>query len=517
MKFVLMILGLSMCIQTQAKTFLNPPEIIPFGSEHYQSLETRKFQGISSIAVTDMGTVWAVWYAGPTPGEDKNNYVVVSRSDDDGNSWQEQFEIDPDGPGDIRAFDPEVWVDPQGRLWVFWAQHPASDRLNPHSGVWALVTDDADSIKVNWSKPRRITEGIMMCKPTVLSDGKWLLPPSTWRGTDYSARAVVSPDSGLSFDVVGACDIQPKDQRDFDEHIFVEKQDGTIWMLVRTKYGIGESFSYDKGLTWSELKQSTIKHPAARFFIRRLSSGNLLLVKHGKIDEKIGRSHLMAFISEDDGKSWRGGLLIDERKGVSYPDGQQTPDGTIYITYDYSRKDEKEIYMATFTEDDAAAGKDVSDKVRLNVLISEGAPDALADNKDGQPFEFEPAGKFVSEKGEVKLFKEGEKLFSDRSYTANKIPAQLDGMILLQVDIDGTKSVQCISDGMLYFLTPQPLRNDDSQSDELEKLGFKKVAMPEFPLFNPPKTSNYCTLYQKKCNKGEIITFGKWAVPLFAD
>jgi hypothetical protein len=510
-------LGLFMCIQTQAKTFFNPPEIIPFGSEDYQSLETRKFQGISSLAVTDKGTIWAVWYAGPTPGEDKNNYVVVARSDDDGKSWQEQFTIDPDGPGDIRAFDPEVWVDPQGKLWVFWAQHPASDRLNPHSGVWAVVTEDADSQKVKWSAPRRLTEGIMMCKPTVLSDGKWLLPASTWRGTDYSARAVVSDNNGLSFEVAGACDIQPEDQRNFDEHMFVEKKDGTLWMLVRTKYGIGESFSHDKGLTWSDLRQSDIEHPSARFFIRRLSSGNLLLVKHGKIDERIGRSHLMAFISEDDGKSWQGGLLIDERGGVSYPDGQQTSDGTIYITYDYSRKDEKEICMAAFTEEDAAAGEDVSGKVRLKVLISEGVPETVADNKDGKPITYGPAGKFIAGSDAAKPLKEGENLFSDRSYKANKIPDKLDGMIFLQINIDGTKSVRCISEGMLYFLTPQPCRNRDSQSDILEKLGFQKAAMPEFPLFNPPKTSNYCTLYQKLCKEEEIITFGKWALPLCAE
>ena len=60
-------------------------------------------------------------------------------------------------------------------------------------------------------------------------------------------------------------------------------------------------------------------------------------MKHGPIEKKTGRSHLTAFVSKDDGRSWEGGLMLDERGGVSYPDGQQTADGTIYITYDFDR------------------------------------------------------------------------------------------------------------------------------------------------------------------------------------
>ena len=164
-----------------------------------------------------------------------------------------------------------------------------------------------------------------MCKPIVLSTGEWIFPVSTWRDTDNSARIMVSTDKGKSFNLRGACNI-PRDVRSYDEHMIVERKDKSLWMLVRTKYGIGESVSKDQGKTWSALVPSTIQHPSARFFVRRLHSGNLLLVKHGSISERIGRSHLTAFISEDDGHTWLGGLLLDERSGVSYPDGQQSQD-----------------------------------------------------------------------------------------------------------------------------------------------------------------------------------------------
>ena len=103
---------------------------------------------------------------------------------------------------------------------------------------------------------------------------------------------------------------------------------------------------------------------SARFFLRRLRSGNLLLVRHANPEEPEARSHLTAFLSDDEGESWKGGLLLDERHGISYPDGFQSEDGRIFIQYDYKREC-GEILLATFTEADVLSGKDVSREMRL--------------------------------------------------------------------------------------------------------------------------------------------------------
>jgi predicted neuraminidase len=140
---------------------------------------------------------------------------------------------------------------------------------------------------------------------------------------------------------------------DFDEHMIVERKDGSLWMLARTKKGISESVSADQGATWSEPQPSSIENPSARFFIRRLASGNLLLVKNGPINVRLPRrSNLKAYLSADDGKTWSRGLLIDDRAEVSYPDGIQAPDGTIHILYDWNRHTDAEILLAKFTEQD---------------------------------------------------------------------------------------------------------------------------------------------------------------------
>ncbi|WP_235908565.1 sialidase family protein [Roseiconus nitratireducens] len=354
------------------KAFLKPPVVLPAGKPLHAT-DNRAFQGIPSLAIAPNGRLWATWYAGKTPAEDHNNYVVLSTSGDGGETWSEVLIVDPDEGGPVRAYDPELWMAPDGQLRLAWAQ--AIGHEGTIAGVWFLTISNPDQPTPKYDPPKRITDGIMMCKPLVLSSGEWVLPASTWRQTDNSARVVVSEDEGQTWSRRGGCNV-PKEDRAFDEHMLIERQDGKLWLLARTKYGIGESVSSDGGKTWPELTPSAIAHPSARFFIRRLQSGNLLLVKHGPIDQRIGRSHLTAFLSEDDGKTWTGGLLLDERKSVSYPDGQQDAAGTIRIIYDFDRTGDRHILMAAFREEDVAAGKIVSEEGKLRQLVSDASSES---------------------------------------------------------------------------------------------------------------------------------------------
>jgi hypothetical protein len=293
--------------------------------------------------------------------------------------------VDPAGP--VRAYDPTLWHDPDGKLWLFWAQ--SYGWWDGRSGVWAITTENSGDAEPKWSEPRRLCDGIMMNKPTVLADGRWVLPAAVWErpagGGGFDAKyahdlpalrggnLVSSDDRGRTWRLLGQTRVP---QRVFDEHMLIERRDGSLWTLVRTSYGIGESISTDGGKTWSVGEPSKLRNANARFHIRRLGSGALLLVHHdppidaGSPDRVPGRSHLVAHLSDDDGRTWRGGLSIDERSGVSYPDAVETKDGTIYLIYDYSRQGEKEILMTVFTAEDVAAGKPVSGRTRFRVLVN---------------------------------------------------------------------------------------------------------------------------------------------------
>lgn len=504
-----------------------PPEYVgPPQARH--AVTNRAFTGISSMAVAPNGRLWVTWYAGPTPGEDKNNYVVLATSGDNGKTWKELLTVDPDAEGPRRTFDPEVWIAPDGKLRWIWA-----DRIMPIKNVdsdqlWMTVLDDPTSESTLWHSPVYVTKGVMMCKPIVLSTGEWVLPVCTWY-SDNSSKMVVSTDQGETWKVRGGANITTLEHRGFDEHMFVERKDGSIWCLARARgaNGIREAVSTDRGKTWSPLELSPIPHTGSRFFITRLNSGNLLLVKHGPIDKKTARSHLTAFISKDDGKSWQGGFMFDERASISYPDGQQALDGTIYITYDFDRRGARQILFTTFREEDVLAGKPVSGAVRLRQLVSQGsggvekpkprvkAKTQVNANTDGVPFAAAPAGALALDSAEQAAFELGAQLFTDRSYTCAEISDALKGATFLRIPMNGNKALRCTRAGNVYVLTPASNRNKDSVSEELLKQGFRKVALPEVRLFNPANPGNFCTLYQKASLKDEIVTIGKWAVPLF--
>jgi hypothetical protein len=334
----------------------------------------RLWQGIPSIERSHNGRLWATYFSGGVKEPAVENYVLLVRSDDDGFTWSNPlFVIDP--PGRVRTLDSCLWFDPQGRLWFFWTQ--CYDKFDGRYGVWAITSENSDDNLPVWSEPRRICNGVMNNKPTVLSTGEWLLPVSMWShiSSEFNdlpdekfSLVYCSEDNGISFSLRGKADVPG---RTHDEHIIVERKDGSLWMLVRTLAklgGIGECVSYDRGLTWSPGVPSNITGPGSRFFTMRLRSGRLLLVNHYGFE---GRSHLTAMLSDDDGDSWYGYLVLDERKDVSYPAAVQAEDGTIYVIYDRERYKDREILLAVFTEKDVENGQCHSSKARLKVLVDQ--------------------------------------------------------------------------------------------------------------------------------------------------
>jgi predicted neuraminidase len=354
------------------------------GPEYADS--ARMFQGIPGIERAANGRLWATWYGGGVT-ENQHNYIMLYTSGDDGKTWERALILDPDRDGPVRAFDPCPWHDPDGKLWLFWAQHITGKSST--TKCLAITTTDSGNAAAKWSEPRVICDGVMMNKPTVASDGRWLLPAASW-SSNGSSRVVVSNNRGVTFTELGAANVPNPKDRNADEHMIVERKDKSLWMLVRTKYGVGESVSTDGGKTWPDVAASSIQHPVSRFFVRRLASGRLLLVKHNPPNNGKSRSHLTAFLSDDDGLTWQGGLMIDERSGVSYPDGVQDSKGIVWIIYDFERARDKNILIASFTENDVLQGKP-SDTTRLRILVNQATginPTVKVSNKP-----LAPAGK----------------------------------------------------------------------------------------------------------------------------
>lgn len=344
--------------------------------EKYTS-RNRHWQGIPGIEITARGRLFAIFYSGGIT-EDVGNYSLLVKSDDQGKTWSEPIAVAFWGQ-DSRAYDPCLWIDPLGRLWLFVA-------VMPNHRQMAYLCEDPDADELQWSDAITVGHDVMMNKPIVTKEGKWLLPIAVWRdGIKVKFETSSSPklsfvyescDQGKSFVRLGGADVP---HRAYDEHMILERCDGSLLMLVRTNSGIGKSESFDGGLTWSEGSDSGLGGPNSRFCIRRLKSGRVLLINHAVSN---ARSHLTAYLSEDDAKTFPYSLLIDGRLDVSYPDITQAPDGLIYVVYDRERgaiynkmripSDEmaKEILFCTLREEDILAGKFVSPDAKPMQIIS---------------------------------------------------------------------------------------------------------------------------------------------------
>ncbi len=360
---------------------LEPPVINPKPGPEYAD-EVRVGNMIIGIERTPKGRLWACWVGN---GDSPNGFFMLATSDDGGAKWSKpRAVIDPTDPPNApqcRSLVGNLWTDPLGRLWLFFDQ--SLGYFDGRGGDWFIRCDDPDADEPVWTKPVRFADGCTLNKPTVLSNGDWLLPVSLWTRDRIGpavlkeahhdldairmANVFASSDQGKTWTRRGGVAFPGTD---FDEHMIVELRDGRLWMLARAK-GISESFSSDNGATWSEPQPCAIQNLSARFFIRRLASGKLLLVKNGPIETKLPRrSSLTAFLSDDDGKTWSKGLLLDDRAEVSYPDGFQAPDGTIHILYDWNRHTDAEILLAKFREEDVLAGKFQSPGAKTRILVN---------------------------------------------------------------------------------------------------------------------------------------------------
>lgn len=342
--------------------------------------QLRVWQGIPSIEVTAKGRIFACWYSGHT-NEMLGNFCLLVKSDDGGATFSEPIAVAYYGE-EHRCFDDELWIDPLGRLWFTWS-------VMPDHALYGVVCEDPDADELVWSDVIKIGHDVMMCKPVVLSSGQWLFPISVWDtqwlakdwrhyDTQYGAFAYCTTDQGKTFQRLGCAKMPELNDRSFDEHMIAELSDGRLMMLIRTMFGIGVAYSEDKGMTWSDGQPSGIPGPNTRFVIRRLKSGRLMLVNHLNFT---GRNNLAVQLSDDDGKTWSTGLLLDERDQVSYPDAKEADDGYIYITYDRERgcgkaslaeaqADAREILMAKVTEADILAGTLVSEGSKLKQIIN---------------------------------------------------------------------------------------------------------------------------------------------------
>ena len=351
---------------------INPWRDIPADviRDHFSDMhlpENRSFQCCPSIECTKAGRLWAVWVSGGPTEPHIDNFGVVVFSDDGGKSWKDPyFIVDHPDVQRVRINYMTLWMDENDQLWICWSQTAADWGMkeNAYLSSFAVCIKNPDAREPVCEKPIYMFPHLLHNKPVHLSNGEWLFAAEHVFDTytsfiyewDHSDRQPVlrgEVRSRLGWKI------------HHEAHI-IEKTDGRLWILTRIEGnpyarfyfgGMEEAYSEDRGKTWTEFESKLpypLTGPGARFHIRRLKSGALLLLNYN--DEK-SRSRLAAFLSDDDGKTWTDPYLFDDRDGVSYPDACETADGKIIVAYDRNRTTDAEILMVTLTEEEIRRGQ----------------------------------------------------------------------------------------------------------------------------------------------------------------
>ncbi|MBP3483015.1 MAG: exo-alpha-sialidase [Alistipes sp.] len=375
---------------------------------------------VSSIAVTPSGRIWMGRVGG---GDNADAYVVLSYSDTRGKSWVETAGvIDPHDntlPEKRSANNPVLWCSPNGDLWLFYTV--SMGYFDGRGSLQAAVCRNPDDASPVWDEPAVLGAGICGGRPLVLNNGRWVLPAALW-GRDaigynldsYSkavidGRSATSPyaeayreldsergsgvyisnDKGTTWrSNLGVVKTPEKVEACYNNPSLIVRNNGELMMLTNscgTAWCYG-SVSRDWGRTWSPASKF-ILHPDRRISVTRLASGKWLMVRNGRFDRMLYHEAdgLYAYLSDDGGATWYGGLCIDGRQDTTDPCVDQAADGTIYVAYNYDLERKCDIRFAVTSEReiDNASALSVAEASQVRTVMTAGraAASAAADLK----------------------------------------------------------------------------------------------------------------------------------------
>ncbi len=336
------------------------------------------------------GDLVASWYRGS--GERKADDVAVygARLRAGDTKWSEAF-LMVDTP-EFPDCNTTMMIDSQGNLRLFWpivianswesclTSYIASDdylsdgppKWKSHDIIWMKPDDFGAEARAALDMVVKLFQGVLSaeqraeiesvneklgdklyqrlgwqprCKPTVLSNGRILLP--LYSDTFSMSTMAISDDGGTHWfagkPMMGFGNIQPA---------VLRKDDGTLVAYMRENGITGQirvAESIDNGFSWGPVGESELPNPGSGLDGVRLANGHWVLIYN---DTQEGRNSLAVSLSIDEGKTWGWTRHLENHPTGSYhyPAIIQANNGRIHAIYSYFVDEGKTMKHAAFDE-----------------------------------------------------------------------------------------------------------------------------------------------------------------------
>ena len=319
---------------------------------------------IPSMVITKHDVVLAFCEGRVDGREDNGNIdVVLRRSGDRGQTWQELISVYDDGTATCHNQCP-VYIPEINRVVLI---------MNRNYTNGQILVSYSDNEGQTWSAPRDITAEVKpqgyirlnqgpchgIVKQLEPNKGRLLVAGYMRQKNDspFQANVIYSDDNGETWHLGG---IVPS--IDTNESSLCELSDGSLMMNMRiqpdTYSGArGQSISKDGGMTWSPMVQvDALPDPRCQGSIFTYGYGtgndgkNILLFSNPTNTEN--RNHNTLRASLDDGATWTKGYDYTGDEIGGYSDIAAFSDGEIAVLSEYGHKNKDGIFFRKFKLDD---------------------------------------------------------------------------------------------------------------------------------------------------------------------
>lgn len=216
-------------------------------------------------------------------------------------------------------------------------------RTGRHPQVWhskVMVSKDEGR---SWGPAQSLPEpflGPIKNKALEIEPGV-LLCPSSSEHDGWKAHVEFFAVSGLT--CLESAAVADQDDYGAIQPTLLRWSEDRIQALCRSQARVvAESWSEDRGRSWSPLQHRGLENPNSGFDAVMLQDGRAALILNPTAQ---ARSPIQILVSED-GKLWSAGPVLEDGVGeYSYPAIIQTADGTIHASYTYDRVDIRHVVL----------------------------------------------------------------------------------------------------------------------------------------------------------------------------